>query len=306
MSNQISTQTISFYGSALITLKVEDVIYTAVRPIAEALGLSWGAQSIKLNKNKDKFNCFDIETVGADGKIRKMLCMPLKKLNGWLFSINPEKVRPDLKEKVIRYQEECFEALYNYWHFGKAERQSAVKIEKLSAEHQTAIKDLVLGRAKNLPKDKQASVIIKQWAALKNHFGKTYKEINDDQFAEAVSLIARLPLEGELIIDERKEQVALTEAELQQLAWDWFALFKCVEFTGYILPALDSIQSKFAPQAHSIVSEYGSMLRRHQPLLQKLTAEFKTGTWEDQNWNRVLPTIRDNDVLYPKHRLIRR
>ncbi|WP_256692805.1 phage antirepressor N-terminal domain-containing protein [Histophilus somni] len=30
MLNQISTQTISFYGSDLITLKVEDVIYTAV------------------------------------------------------------------------------------------------------------------------------------------------------------------------------------------------------------------------------------------------------------------------------------
>lgn len=126
MTNQITTQTISFYGSDLITLKVEDVIYTAVRPIVEALGLSWGSQSIKLNKNKEKFNCFDIETVGADGKIREMLCMPIKKLNGWLFSINSEKVRADLKEKVICYQEECFEALYNYWHFGKAERKTTV------------------------------------------------------------------------------------------------------------------------------------------------------------------------------------
>ena len=306
MSNQITTQTLSFHGSDLITLKVEDVIYTAVRPIVDALGLSWGSQQRKLENSKEKFSCTHMKTTGSDGKTYEMLCMPIKKLNGWLFSINPEKVRSDLKEKVICYQEECFEALYNYWHFGKAERQSAVKIEKLSKVHQTAIKDLVLGRAKNLPKDKQASVIIKQWAALKNHFGKTYKEINDDQFAEAVSLIARLPLEGELIIDERKEQVALTEAELQQLAWDWFALFKCVEFTGYILPALDSIQSKFAPQARSIVSEYGSMLRRHQPHLQKLTAEFKTGTWEDQNWNRILPTIRDNDLLRPKHRLIKR
>lgn len=41
MSNQITTQTLSFYGSDLITLKVEDVIYTAVRPIVDALGLSW-------------------------------------------------------------------------------------------------------------------------------------------------------------------------------------------------------------------------------------------------------------------------
>ncbi|WP_267238503.1 phage antirepressor N-terminal domain-containing protein [Pasteurella multocida] len=29
--------------------------------------------------------------VAEDGKLREMLCMPLKKLNGWLFSINSEK-----------------------------------------------------------------------------------------------------------------------------------------------------------------------------------------------------------------------
>lgn len=122
MSNQITTQTLSFHGSDLITLKVEDVIYTAIRPLVEAIGLDWASQSVKLSKNRAKFNCCDIATVGKDGKIREMLCMPIKKLNGWLFSINPEKVRSDLKEKVICYQEECFEALYNYWHFGKAER----------------------------------------------------------------------------------------------------------------------------------------------------------------------------------------
>lgn len=102
---------------------------------------------------------------------------------------------------------------------------------------------------------------------------------------------------------ERKFPFELSEYELQCIAWDWFALFKCVEFTRYILPALESIQSKFAAQASSIVSEYGSMLRRHQPIIQKLTAEFKTGMWENENWNRVLPTIRDNDLLRPKRQL---
>ena len=122
MTTQISTQTISFYGSELITLKVEDVIYTAVRPIVEALGLAWGTQQQKLSRSKDKFGCIHMNTP-TNGGMQSMLCMPLKKLNGWLFSINPEKVRPDLKDRVIQYQEECFEALYNYWHFGKAERK---------------------------------------------------------------------------------------------------------------------------------------------------------------------------------------
>ncbi|WP_082985595.1 phage antirepressor N-terminal domain-containing protein [Gallibacterium genomosp. 1] len=116
MTNQISTQAITFYGSELVTLKVENVIYTAVRPIVEALGLSWSTQKRKLDNSMNKFKCVHMNTVAEDGKIREMLCMPIRKLNGWLFSINPEKVRPDLKEKVICYQEECFEALYNYWN----------------------------------------------------------------------------------------------------------------------------------------------------------------------------------------------
>ncbi len=102
---------------------------------------------------------------------------------------------------------------------------------------------------------------------------------------------------------EKKYPVELSESDLQNLAWDWFALFKCVEFTRNIVPALDAIQSKFAPQARSIVSEYGSMLRRHQPLIQKLTAQFEIETWGDENWNRVLPTIRDNAILNPRKRL---
>ncbi|KKB00224.1 BRO family protein, partial [Avibacterium paragallinarum] len=102
---------------------------------------------------------------------------------------------------------------------------------------------------------------------------------------------------------EKKYPFEHSEKELQNLAWDWFALFKCVEFTKDIVPALDAIQSKFAPQARSIVSEYGSMLRRHQPLIQKLTAQFEIETWGDENWNRVLPTIRDNEILNPRKQL---
>ncbi|AKD37399.1 hypothetical protein I926_00345 [Pasteurella multocida subsp. multocida OH4807] len=122
MSNQISTQTISFYGSQLITLKVDDVIYTAVKPIVEALGLSWSSQHRKLENSKGKFNCGHITTVAQDGKNREMLCMPIKKLNGWLFSINPNKVRSDLKERLENYQEECFLVLWDYWTTGIARR----------------------------------------------------------------------------------------------------------------------------------------------------------------------------------------
>lgn len=47
-----------------------------------------------------------------------MLVIPLRKLQGWLFSVNPSKVREDIREKVILYQEECFQVLHDYWTRG--------------------------------------------------------------------------------------------------------------------------------------------------------------------------------------------
>lgn len=131
-----------------------------------------------------------------------MLCIPLKKLNGWLFSINPEKVRADIRDKLIKYQEECFTVLHDYWTKGQVVNpRKAVKTQpgKITTDQQFAIKEMVMSRGQALPKDKQAKAIITMWSALKSHFGVSYKNIDAGQFNEAVSLVARTPLEGELI-----------------------------------------------------------------------------------------------------------
>ncbi|STY93336.1 phage antirepressor N-terminal domain-containing protein [Moraxella bovis] len=121
MSNQV--QAVKFYDDTLITLEKDGEHYVAVRPIVENMGLDWARQSTKL-KNP-KFNCCHMPTVAQDGKIREVLCMPIKKLNGWLFSINPEKVRSDIRHIVEQYQEECFAVLHDYWHKGVAVNERA-------------------------------------------------------------------------------------------------------------------------------------------------------------------------------------
>ncbi len=62
-----------------------------------------------------------------------MICMALRKLAAWLNSISPNKVRPEIRDKVIQYQEECDDVLYEYWAKGhvvnprKAKRRCRVK-----------------------------------------------------------------------------------------------------------------------------------------------------------------------------------
>ncbi|EEY09235.1 phage antirepressor N-terminal domain-containing protein [Mannheimia haemolytica] len=191
MSNQITTQTISFHGSDLITLKVEDVIYTAVKPIVEAMGLDWGGQQQKLSKSGNKFGCRDI-SMPTNGGLQKMICMPIKKLNGWLFSINPEKVRADLKEKVICYQEECFEALYNYWHFGKSERQIEQTLPSpyINEHEQRQVQEAVNRAVKRTGRDYN-----NVYHHLKTKFNVAkYTQLKPEQMRDVLIYLAGMPI----------------------------------------------------------------------------------------------------------------
>lgn len=73
----------------------------------------------------------------------------------------------------------------------------------LSLDQQDTIKALVNGRAEGQPKDKQARIIIQGWSAIKKKFElsktQTYKNIEPENFVNIISLITRLPIDGELV-----------------------------------------------------------------------------------------------------------
>ena len=44
-----------------------------------------------------------------------MLCIPLQFFPGWLFSINPDNVKEEARENLIKYQLECNKVLFDYF-----------------------------------------------------------------------------------------------------------------------------------------------------------------------------------------------
>lgn len=78
----------------------------------------------------------------------------------------------------------------------------------LTLDQQDSIKEVVRLRVESLPKEKQAKAAITIWSSLKSKFDvPTYKAIPFDLVTEAISVAARVPLEGELLTrqEERKE-----------------------------------------------------------------------------------------------------
>ena len=48
------------------------------------------------------------------GGIQNTLCIPIKKVAAWLFTINPNKVKEAYKAAVIAFQDELQHVLYSY------------------------------------------------------------------------------------------------------------------------------------------------------------------------------------------------
>jgi hypothetical protein len=204
------TINVPFHGAHLYIVNHNGEPYTPMKPIVEGMGLDWKSQFRKLNQ---RFKTCVVEMtiqLPGDTQRRSITCLALRKLAGWLSTISPNKVRPEIRDKVIQYQEECDDVLYEYWTKGQViNPRKTVKTTpgKITSDQQEAIKQLVLTRGHALPKENQARAIITMWSSLKSHFGCSYKDINEEQFTEALSLAARVPLEGELLNKQEQPPV---------------------------------------------------------------------------------------------------
>ncbi|EKR4921431.1 phage antirepressor N-terminal domain-containing protein [Escherichia coli] len=110
---------VQFHGSELYVIEHNGEPYTPMKPIVEGMGLDWMGQLTKL-KGRFARSVEEISMVAADGKSRGMICLPLRKLAAWLNSISANKVRPEIRDRVLQYQAECDDVLYDYWTKGVA------------------------------------------------------------------------------------------------------------------------------------------------------------------------------------------
>lgn len=113
-----------FHNDTIYYVDKDGEQYVPVRPIVENLGLDWKTQHRKLVSAQNRWSVVMMTIVAQDGHSREHTCVPLRKLAGFLTSINPDKVKEELREKLLQYQNECDEVLYQYWTAGKVTKES--------------------------------------------------------------------------------------------------------------------------------------------------------------------------------------
>ena len=112
--------TVPFHGANLYVVEHESQPYTPMKPIITGMGLTRHGQHAKIKANARRWGVLELR-IPSSGGLQDMLCMPLRKLPGWLSGIEAGKVKSEeARAKVVEYQNECDDALWQYWNDGIA------------------------------------------------------------------------------------------------------------------------------------------------------------------------------------------
>lgn len=112
-----SQKTIIFYDDEITAVVIEgdeQEVYIPLRPLVDALGLAWSGQFERLQRDAVLSKItrgVRVTRTPEKGGEQEMLCLPLDYLNGWLFGVNANRVKDTVRDKLIRYQMECYRVL---------------------------------------------------------------------------------------------------------------------------------------------------------------------------------------------------
>lgn len=114
--------TVNFRGDELYGFKQDDGTFLALKPMVEAMGLNWSGQFERVNRDPVLSKGIRVmRTPFGRGGAQETVCIKLDLVNGWLFGIDSSRIKDEsVKQKVILYQEECYQVLYD--HFGGRRR----------------------------------------------------------------------------------------------------------------------------------------------------------------------------------------
>lgn len=153
---------LEFNGKRISIISADGTWFIAIRPICEALEVDYKHQAKNILEDEilRQLSC-EHTTVAADGKLRKMTCLPEKFIYGWIFSIRSES------ELLREYKLKCYEVLFDHFHGTMTARMTILTeqdtIATQIAELQTAL----------LQTDEYKKIV-----ELKKRKSETTKELN--------------------------------------------------------------------------------------------------------------------------------
>jgi hypothetical protein len=170
MAANLQMVQVPFHGDVLEATQDGRGVWVPIKRPCEALGINVDGQREKL-KGKAWSVTEMISATGPDGKRYEMFALHLDSLPMWLATIDANRVKPALREKLERYQREAAKVLADHF-FGRREQPP------INTELVREIVGAVVGAVTNLlPAARQISDLI----TIDDRCGQRWPSATDKQ-----------------------------------------------------------------------------------------------------------------------------
>ncbi|GAB3960187.1 hypothetical protein GCM10028805_57500 [Spirosoma harenae] len=148
------TEIIKFHEVELLGEQENEQVWIPIKPICDGVGVDSQTQYKQIKKHPILSRVYSLRYVhDASNRQQEMFCLPIDYVHGWLFSINIDRMKAEVKPVLIIYQQECYRVLYEHF-FGNtrllqldAEREH--KIIARNKEINRLVRDLMAEQATN-------------------------------------------------------------------------------------------------------------------------------------------------------------
>lgn len=170
---------LEFNGKRISVLLADGNWWVAIKPICEALDVNYDRQYKNILDDEILNQLYAKQhTVGADNKVREMICLPEKYVYGWLFTIRSSSV------ELLEYKKVCYDILYNHFHGTLTGRMTALN-EKTETE--VEILDLQ-ERLENKLLESDEYLRIQELKKKQKQLVRTLKDLDNDLITGQLSL----------------------------------------------------------------------------------------------------------------------
>lgn len=120
---------IKFKETDIVPIKLDGELCVPIKSLCDAFGIEYNTEVKKIKEDElISSSLKSIHVEGAPEGERWILCMPVKYIYGWLYSITPGIVSKSLRDAFKLFRRECFKALYGHFSTIRNEGTNSVPL----------------------------------------------------------------------------------------------------------------------------------------------------------------------------------
>jgi hypothetical protein len=106
-----------FHGTTLYGSRIGNVVFVALKPIVEAMGIAWHGQLERIKRDPILREGIRVTRIPSErGGSQQAVGLRLDLIHGWLLTISANRIKDGaIRAKVMLFQRECYQVLWRHF-----------------------------------------------------------------------------------------------------------------------------------------------------------------------------------------------